>query len=68
MSLALAALAMVFTVAIPWLTGRAIDQARAGERADLTTLALVVAAAGVLRGTVPKDHLYLGPDKVRPLG
>ena len=30
-SFALAALAMVFTVAIPWLTGRAIDQVRAGR-------------------------------------
>jgi ABC-type multidrug transport system fused ATPase/permease subunit len=48
-SAALAALAMLFTVAIPWLTGRAIDQVRAGDRADLTTLGLVVVAAGVLR-------------------
>lgn len=28
----------------------------------------VVAAGCVVRGTVPRDHLYLGPDKVRPLG
>jgi ABC-type multidrug transport system fused ATPase/permease subunit len=45
----LAALAMVATVAIPWLTGRAIDQVRDGDRADLRALALAVAAAGVLR-------------------
>lgn len=48
-SLVLAATAMVFTVAIPWLTGRAIDQARAGDRSELTTLALVIVAAGVVR-------------------
>jgi ATP-binding cassette subfamily B protein len=45
----LAALAMVATVAIPWLTGRAIDQVRQGDRADLEALAVAVAAAGVLR-------------------
>ena len=45
----LAALAMVATVAIPWLTGRAIDQVRQGDRADLEVLAVAVAAAGVLR-------------------
>jgi ATP-binding cassette subfamily B protein len=48
-SFGLAALAMIFTVAIPWLTGRAIDQVRAGDRADLTTLGIAVAGAGVLR-------------------
>ena len=45
----LAALAMVATVAIPWLTGRAIDQVRDGDRADLQALAIAVAIAGVLR-------------------
>jgi ABC-type multidrug transport system fused ATPase/permease subunit len=45
----LAALAMVATVAIPWLTGRAIDQVRQGDRADLEAVAVAVAAAGVLR-------------------
>jgi ATP-binding cassette subfamily B protein len=39
----LAALAMVATVAIPWLTGRAIDQVRQGDRADLEALAVAVA-------------------------
>ena len=48
-SFVLAAAAMLFTVAIPWLTGKAIDQVRAGDRADLTTLGIVVAIAGVLR-------------------
>jgi ABC-type multidrug transport system fused ATPase/permease subunit len=48
----LAALAMVATVAIPWLTGRAIDQVRDGDRADLHALAAAVAAAGVLRLTL----------------
>jgi ABC-type multidrug transport system fused ATPase/permease subunit len=45
----LAAVAMVMTVAIPWLTGRAIDQIQDGDKADLTTLGLAILAAGVLR-------------------
>ena len=45
----LAAVAMVMTAAIPWLTGRAIDQMREGDRSGLRTLALAVLAAGVLR-------------------
>ena len=48
-SLALAAAAMVFTVAIPWLTGRAIDQVRQGDSDGLTTLGLLIAGAGVAR-------------------
>jgi len=45
----LAAAAMVMTVAIPWLTGRAIDRIREGDKAGLTTLGLAVLGAGVLR-------------------
>ena len=45
----LAAVAMVMTVAIPWLTGRAIDRVREGDKAGLTTLGLAVLGAGVLR-------------------
>ena len=45
----LAAAAMVMTVAIPWLTGRAIDQVRDGDKPGLTILALVILGAGVLR-------------------
>src|SRR5512133_495075 len=45
----LAALAMGMTAAIPWLTGRAIDQMREGDRSGLRTLALAVLVAGVLR-------------------
>ena len=41
-SLVLAALAMVCTVAIPWLTGRAVDQISDGDRDGLRTLALAV--------------------------
>jgi ATP-binding cassette subfamily B protein len=48
-SAVLAALAMGATVAIPWLTGRAIDQVRSGDKATLRDLAIAVAAAGVLR-------------------
>jgi ABC-type multidrug transport system fused ATPase/permease subunit len=46
---ALATFAMIFTVAIPWLSGRAIDQVREGDQSGLTTLALAILAAGVLR-------------------
>ncbi len=46
---ALAAAAMVMTVAIPWLSGRAIDQIREGDRSGLTSLGLAVLGAGVLR-------------------
>jgi ABC-type multidrug transport system fused ATPase/permease subunit len=48
-SAGLAAVAMVMTVAIPWLSGRAIDQVREGDKSGLTTLALAILAAGVLR-------------------
>src|SRR3954454_20664867 len=46
---ALAACAVAMTAVIPWLTGRAIDQMRQGDRSGLRTLALAVLAAGVLR-------------------
>jgi ATP-binding cassette subfamily B protein len=45
----LAAAAMVMTVAIPWLSGRAIDRVRDGDRSGLTALGLAVLGAGVLR-------------------
>src|SRR5919199_1628788 len=44
-----AAAAMGMTAAIPWLTGRAIDQIREGDRSGLRTLAFAVLGAGVLR-------------------
>src|ERR687887_254255 len=40
---------MVMTVAIPWLSGRAIDQVRQGDRSGLTALGLAVLGAGALR-------------------
>jgi ABC-type multidrug transport system fused ATPase/permease subunit len=43
-----AALAMALTVAIPWLTGRAIDAVRAHDRDELRTLAIQIAVAGLL--------------------
>jgi ATP-binding cassette subfamily B protein len=46
---ALACAAMLMTVAIPWLTGQAINEIRAGDKPGLETLAIAVAAAGVLR-------------------
>jgi ABC-type multidrug transport system fused ATPase/permease subunit len=48
-SLLLATAAMVMTVTIPWLTGRAIDQIRAGDKTALKELGLAVLLAGVLR-------------------
>jgi ABC-type multidrug transport system fused ATPase/permease subunit len=49
LSLVFAALAMVATVAIPWLTGRAIDQITSGDHSGLTTLCLAILVATVLR-------------------
>ncbi len=40
---------MVATVAIPWLTGEAIDATRDGDKSQLIWLAVAVAAAGLLR-------------------
>jgi ATP-binding cassette subfamily B protein len=48
-SLVLAALAMVATVAVPWLVGRAIDRVAAGDEGDLRLLAGAVVIAGVAR-------------------
>jgi ATP-binding cassette subfamily B protein len=48
-SLVLAAFAMVATVAIPWLTGRAIDGLEAGDEGDLRRYAALIALAAVLR-------------------
>ena len=48
-SLVLAALAMVCTVAIPWLTGRAVDQISDGDSEGLKMLALAVVGVAVLR-------------------
>jgi ATP-binding cassette, subfamily B, bacterial len=48
-SAALAAVAMVMTVAIPWLSGRAIDEVRDGDRSGLTALGIAILAAGALR-------------------
>ena len=46
----LAAVAMVMTVAIPWLTGRAIDQIQRGRQARARRRSgCVILAAGVLR-------------------
>jgi ABC-type multidrug transport system fused ATPase/permease subunit len=41
--------AMVATVAIPWLTGRAIDAVRHGHRGSLWLWVALIAAAGVAR-------------------
>jgi ATP-binding cassette subfamily B protein len=48
-SLLLAALAMVATVAIPWLTGRAIDGLEAGDKGDLRRCALLIALLALAR-------------------
>src|SRR4051794_7190450 len=48
-SFVLAAAAMVATVAIPFLTGRAVDAIRLADRGDLKRYAMLIAVAGVLR-------------------
>jgi ABC-type multidrug transport system fused ATPase/permease subunit len=48
-SLVLAAAAMVCTVAIPWLTGRAVDRISAHDRDGLRTLALAVIGVALAR-------------------
>jgi len=48
-SLLLAALAMVCTVAIPWLTGRAVDQISDHDKAGLRMLALAVVGIAIVR-------------------
>jgi len=48
-SLVLAALAMVCTVAIPWLTGRAVDEISAGDRDGLRMLAIAVVGVALAR-------------------
>ena len=48
-SLVLAALAMVGTVAIPWLTGQAIDRVDAGDDDALRRYALLIGAVAVVR-------------------
>src|SRR4051812_3757214 len=48
-SFALAALAMVATVAIPLFTGRAVDAIRTADRGDLKLYGALIAGAGVLR-------------------
>jgi len=49
LSLALACLAMGATVALPWLTGRAIDEIGRGDRDALRLLAAVIVVAALLR-------------------
>src|SRR5919204_3789205 len=48
-SLLFAGLAIGGTVAIPWLTGRAVDEIRQGDRHTLVVLGLVILGAGVAR-------------------
>ena len=48
-SFLLAAVAMVMTVAIPYVSGRAIDAVRNHQRGELLTFGLLVAGAGLIR-------------------
>ena len=48
-SFALALLAMLGTVAIPFLTGRAVDRVREGDSDQLVVLGVGIAVAGLLR-------------------
>jgi ATP-binding cassette subfamily B protein len=49
LSVLLAALAMAATVAIPWLTGRAVDALARGDRGELRLLAGAIVVAALLR-------------------
>jgi ABC-type multidrug transport system fused ATPase/permease subunit len=48
-SLVLAALAMAATVAIPWLTGSAVDAITRDDRAELRTLVIAIGAVALVR-------------------
>ena len=48
-SLVLAALAMAATVAIPWLTGRAVDHIQHHDKAGVRTLAVAVVGVALVR-------------------
>jgi ATP-binding cassette subfamily B protein len=48
-SLVLAALAMVCTVAIPWLTGRAVDHISSGDKSGLRTIAMAIGGVALVR-------------------
>jgi ABC-type multidrug transport system fused ATPase/permease subunit len=48
-SLVLAALAMVGTAALPWLTGMAIDQIQRGDKSGLRLIALAIVGAALAR-------------------
>jgi len=48
-SFALALLAMLATVASPWLVGRGIDRIREGDRDGLTTIVVAIALLGLAR-------------------
>src|SRR5512132_4485077 len=58
-SAVLATAAIAMTVLIPWLSGRAIDRIREGDKAGLTTLGLAVLAAGVLRFALTVARLLI---------
>src|SRR4051812_22590356 len=49
LSLLLASLAIVATVAIPWLTGQAIDEIKQGDKSGLQLVALAIAGRGLAR-------------------
>ncbi len=49
LSLVLAGAAMGATVAIPWLTGRAVDQITEGDKDGLTTLVLAIGGIALVR-------------------
>ena len=48
-SLLLAALALTCTVAIPWLTGRAVDQISDHDKSGLRVLALAIVGVAIAR-------------------
>ena len=49
LSLVLAGAAMAATVAIPWLTGRAVDEITQGDKSGLSTLTLAICGVALVR-------------------
>lgn len=60
LSFGLAAAAMAASVTIPFLTGRAIDAMRRGERSDLIWLAVAVGIAGLTRLALSVGRRLIG--------
>ena len=64
-SLVLASLAMVATVALPWLTGKAIDRIDGGDRSGLWIVAGAVLGGLIHRPESDQTVRRAGPERER---